>query len=912
MDILTPLLAFGAGAGATRLLAGLREHRAEPAGLADALNWGFLVAGGVVLQKDGSLMAGWRYRGPDATASIVNELGVLSRQVSDALLPYGDGWMFHADAIRRPANAYAPPGAFPDAVTALLDEERRRTYEGGRAFFETDYVLTCTFLPSPELYGRLGNLFVKENTKRSALERSGWAQTLANFERAVSGLQDRLSARLALSRLDSEALLTHLHTCLTGLRHLVRVPHPGVPLSYVLSEQQLVGGFRPRIGGLHIRPVAVQGFPHATHGGMMGFLEEIGCAFRWSSRILPLGYQSAAKEIRRRQIGWFQKRKGAAALVREAATDAAHGKRTRSAEEARDEALFHDLSARHMAEDAQEAMGLLASGEARFCYYTGVALVMEPSEEEADRVASSLVKAITDRGFAARLEDVNALEAYLGSLPGHGYPNLRRPLLPSLNVADLLPTTSVWPGRATNPSSYFPENSPALMWTATASATPFRLNLHEGDVGHTLIVGATGAGKSVLVGTLVAQWFRYAEAQVFLFDLGYSGYLLARAAGAAYYDVLASDTPGSDTLAGDALDSEDSSVESRVRFQPLARIDDEDERAWAAQWLEGLFELQGVEVTPTLRERITRALSLVAGCAAEDRTLSEFAVQVQDPALKSALRTFTSDGPLARLMDAGEDGFARGPYQVVEMRHLAELPDRLLTPVLLYLFRRIESRLGAGRPTLIVIEEAWAALLRSRFAARLRQWLLTLRKQNAAVVLVAHSPSQIATLEDSRLLTESCPTRIFLPHPDAATPESAALYEALGLSRAETELLARARPKRDYYFTSPSGRRLFELQLGPAARAFLGSRPGKSVQETRREAEALMREHGAAWPSEWLRHCGLTEEAEALSQLRDALAGRCSLSPTDEAAARLPGLARQVPPVFQHVVASNKPTSPRR
>ena len=485
MDVFTPLLTFGAGIGASRLLNRLREHRAEPAGLADALNWGFLVAGGVVLQKDGSLLAGWRYRGPDATASTANELSVLSRQVSDALLPYGDGWMFHADAIRRPANAYAPPGAFPDAVTALLDDERRRAYEGRRAFFETDYVLTCTFLPSPELYGRLGSLFVKGRARTDALVRSGWAQTLANFERAVSRLQDRLSARLALSRLDSEALLTHLHTCLTGLRHLVRVPHPGVPLSCVLSEQSLVGGFRPRIGGLHIRPIAVHGFPHATHGGMMGFLEEIGCAFRWSSRILPLGYQSAAKEIRRRQLGWFQKRKGAAALVREAATDAAHSKRTRSAEEARDEALFHDLGARHMAEDAQEAMALLGSGDVRFAYYTGVALVMEPSAEEADRVASSLVKAITDRGFAARLEDVNALEAYLGTLPGHGYPNLRRPLLPSLCVADLLPTTSVWPGRATNPSPYFPKDSPALMWTATASATPFRLNLHEGDVGHT-------------------------------------------------------------------------------------------------------------------------------------------------------------------------------------------------------------------------------------------------------------------------------------------------------------------------------------------------------------------------------------------------------------------------------------------
>ena len=908
MDVLTPLLAFGAGAGAARLLTGLREHRTEPAGLDDLLSWAFLVTEGVVLQKDGSFLAGWRYRGPDTAASAAAELDALSRQVAHALLPYGDGWMFHADAVRRPSSAYAPPGAFPDAVTALLDEERRRAYEGGRAFFETDYFLVATYLPPPELYSRLGRLFVKGAPQQGALEGGGWAQALLAFEQSLRGLQDRLSATLTLSRLGSEGLLTHLHACFTGLHHVVRAPHPGVPLSYALAEQPLVGGFRPRIGGLHVRPVAVQGFPPATHGGMTSFLGEVPHAFRWSSRLLPLGYRSAAREIRRRQLGWFQKRKGAAALVREAASGSG---RTKSAESARDEALFHDLGARHMAEDAQEAMALLSSGEARFYSYTGVALVMEPSEEEADQAAAALVKAATERGFAARVEDVNALEAYLGTLPGHGYPNLRRPLLPSPCVADLLPTTSVWPGHATNPSPYFPPDSPALMWTATGSATPFRLNLHEGDVGHTLIIGATGAGKSVLVGTLVAQWFRYPGAQVFLFDLGYSGYLLAKASGAAHYDVAGGDAADED-LSGEASDAEAPADGGGVRFQPLAGIHDEGERAWAAQWLEGLFELQGVAVTPAVRERTRRALRLLAGCAREDRTLSELAVQVQDSALKGALRPFTAGGALAGLLDASKDGFARRPYQVFEMRHLSELPDRLLTPLLLYLFHRIEHRLSGGRPTLIVVEEAWAALLRSRFAERLRRWLLTLRKRNAAVVLVAHSPQQLAALEDGRLITESCPTRIFLPSPDAASREAAALYEGLGLSRAEAELLARARPKRDYYYASPSGRRLFDLQLGPAARAFLGSRPGLSMQETRREAEALMREHGEAWPVHWLRRCGLAGEAEALGRLRDALNGRRPLSPIDDVAAPLPGLARQVPPVFQHLVASNKPTSPRR
>ncbi len=117
----------------------LREHRTTPRGLADLVNWGFLVDDGVVLQKDGSLVAGWRYRGPDPSAATLEELDALSRHVNDALLPYTDSWMFHVDAIRRPAIAYAP-STFPDAVTQLIDDERRDAYEAHASRqFETAY-----------------------------------------------------------------------------------------------------------------------------------------------------------------------------------------------------------------------------------------------------------------------------------------------------------------------------------------------------------------------------------------------------------------------------------------------------------------------------------------------------------------------------------------------------------------------------------------------------------------------------------------------------------------------------------------------------------------------------------------------------------------------------------------------------
>lgn len=181
--------------------------------------------------------------------------------------------------------------------------------------------------------------------------------------------------------------------------------------------------------------------------------------------------------------------------------------------------------------------------------------------------------------------------------------------------------------------------------------------------------------------------------------------------------------------------------------------------------------------------------------------------------------------------------------QVYELGHVLDQGDAVVVPLLLALFRTIERNLD-GNPTLIIIEEAWAALLRSRFAERIKAWLLTLRKRNAAVLLVAHSPAQIAMLPNAALITESCPTKIILPNPEARTPEGTSMYRALDLSARAIEVIASAKPKRDYLYKSPQGSRLFELNLGRVARTLLMPLHGMSTEESRAQIRAAVREHG--------------------------------------------------------------------
>lgn len=828
MDPLSILLGAAAGVGATALVTRSREDRTQPAGLADELGWAFLVDDGVVLHKDGALTAGFRYRGPDLGSATAAELDALGAQLNDALLPYTDGWMFHADAVRTPARPYHA-SRFPDMATAWIDAERRAAYTSvaanGRPQFVTAHALTVTYLPPRDVYSRAAALFVQD-----ARQGIDWGMILSGFRTAVDQLQHRLASRLWVERLDSDGLVTHLHRCVTGLSHHVRAPRHGAYLDAVLASQELTGGFAPRIGDRHLRVVAITGYPGDAATGALDHLATLPFTYRWSNRFIPVGQLAAARTIRRHQQQWFMGRKGIGAFL----GDLAGGNKERSARQEETEELFTDQDSTQMARDAAAAAAENSSGAVRFGYVTQTVVVHDSDPRRADANAAAVLTLLHDRGFTARVETVNAVDAFLGTLPGHGYHNVRRPLMSTRNVAVLWPVTGVWPGHRHNPSSFFPAESPPLMNVATDGSTPFALNLHVSDLGHTLLVGAPGAGKSTFVNLTVAQWQRYAGAQTFVFDVGYSHWLLCRAAGGQHYDV-----------GGGRIDA--------LAFQPLASIHIPEERAWAAGWLEMLLELQGVEVTPARRSTLDRALKLVADEPREHRTLTELTVQVQDFDLKEALQPYTVGGAYGRLLDANSDALGAGRYQVFELRALFDLDDKILVPTLLYLFRRVEQQLEAGRPTLIVIEEMWGALMRTVFARRIKQWLLTLRKQNAAVMLVAHTLAQFDELPAKQVILDSCPTRILLPNPDATSERNASLYAEIGCNVREIANIATATPKRDYYLKSPLGSRMVQLDLGPVALAFLSTPAGMTLDALRPAVSELAAREGEGWPAAWLR-----------------------------------------------------------
>jgi type IV secretion/conjugal transfer VirB4 family ATPase len=779
----------------------LREYRAKAERLFDHLPWVALIGPGLVLNKDGSFQKTLAFRGPDLASSTDAGLVATRAQLNNALRRLGSRWCLHIEALRAGALDY-PTSQFPDPVSALVDDERRAAFEAEETHFESRYFLTFTYLPPEEAISTAESLLL-ENAPSGRGAEGMYRAALGGFLASVRQIADILGAIMPEVReLDDDETLTYLHGCISTKRHYVRTPDTPAYLDAFLCDDDFQGGLFPRLGGQFMRTISVRAYPTTSSPGLLDRLNELGVAYRWTCRFMPLDKEDARKAVTLVRKRWFAKRKGVMALIKEAVT--------------KEPSLLEDPDATAKASDADAALAILGGDYASIGYFTPTITLMGPDADRlADRVRE-VESAINRAGFVCKVEDVNAVEAWLGSIPGQAYADLRRPLVSSLNLCDMMPMSAIWPGPSRNAhltaecaKRGHQEAQPPLMFARTAGTTPFRFDLHQGDVGHTMIVGPTGSGKSVLLNTIALQWLRYPEAQVFFFDKGASSRASTLLAGGQFF-----------VLGGDQSD---------LAFQPLADLEGPEDKTWAQEWVQDIVSAEGVEITPGVKDEIWGALKNLASGPPEQRTLTLLAATIQDQAVKSALLPYTLAGPHGHLLDAQDNSRVTARWQTFEMSELMG-SKAALQPVLTYIFRTLERRFD-GRPTLLVLDEAWLFLDQGVFAAKIREWLKTLRKFNVAVVFATQSLADVARSSIAPALIESCPTRVFLPNPDAHTPQIASLYEGFGLNAQQLQIVAGATPKREYYYQSSAGNRLFELGLGPIALAAVGaSSPGDQAR----------------------------------------------------------------------------------
>src|SRR5580704_12702442 len=682
----------------------LAEYRKKSQCLADFLPWAALVAESVILNKDGSLQRTARFRGPDLDSATPAELVGTTARLNNALRRLGSGWAIFVEASRHAAQHY-PRSKFPDPVSALVDTERKAQFEEEGAHFESDYYLTFLFLPPAEDAARAESWLYEGRASGGS----------SDAHESLKGFIDRTNRVLQLIEgfvpeaewLSDQETLTYLHSCISTKRQRVRVPEVPMYLDAFLVDEPLIGGLEPRLGNAHLRTLTVMGFPSVTQPGILDELNRLAFPYRWSTRAIALDKTDATRLLTRIRRQWFAKRKSIVAILKEVMTN--------------EPSALLDTDAHNKAMDADAALQELGSDLIGEAYVTATVTVWDEDARVADEKLRLVEKVIQGRDFTCIAETVNAVEAWLGSLPGHVYANVRQPPLSTLNLAHMIPLSAVWAGEARD--HHF--KAPPLFLAKTEGSTPFRFSLHVGDVGHTLVVGPTGAGKSVLLALMALQFRRYPNSQIFAFDFGCSVRAATIAMDGDWHDI------------GGVLSGESTEF---VELQPLAAIDDPSERGWAAEWITAILGRERIEVTPEAKDHLWSALTSLASAPIQERTLTGLCVLLQSNALKRALQPYCLEGPYGRLLDAEFERLGEGSVQVFETDGL--IGTAVAPAVLSYLFHRIEGRFD-GRPTLLIIDEGWLALDDADFAGQLREWLKTLRKKNASVVFATQSLADI-------------------------------------------------------------------------------------------------------------------------------------------------------------------------
>lgn len=752
----------------------LNEYRRKPNYLHDLLPWVALVAPSIVLCKDGSLLTTIVYRGPDLDSSTPSELIAASAQVNNALKRFHGGWALYAEAQRVPAKPYVTQ-SWPNFIAQECDNERARQFTDSNNYFESFYYLTLQYLPPADTTQRIENILIENGEKKRSKDPKSY---IGYIDKEACKLTDLLANVFpAARRLDDSELLSYLHSTVSTKRHNIRVPETPLYLDAILSDDHFATGLLPMLGDHYLQPITIKSFPTEAIPGMLDALNRLDMPYRLCNRFIYMNKTEAERSIKRSMKRWFSNRKSTLTVIKERFLDI--------------QSEMDDEDSNDKAYDAKQALQITKKDYATFGYYTFCIILSDKDQEQLSRKVRAVEQVINSIGFATHEESVNSVEAWLGTIPGIAHANVRKPLMHTLHLSRLMPTSAVWSGPEQNTHL----KAQPLFQAITDGNTPFRFSTHVGDVGHAMLVGPTGAGKSTFLSFAAMSFLRYKDARVIFFDVKQSSRITTKLMGGQFY-ALSSD-PGN------------------LRLQPLARVDEINERTWSAEWIELLLKQEGIAISPTLKREIWSTLNCLAIDLPKYRTLSAFCVLAQSNEIRQALAPYVDSGSYGNLFDGDRDTIGVSHWLSFEMGELLNSANAA-RPALAYLFHRVAQQLD-GRPTLVICDESWMMLDTPDFAAMIRNWLKMFRSKNASLIFATQSLDDLVGSPIFPTINDNVLSRIFLPNTKAMDENTSRSYRAFGLNDRQLKILATAVPKQDYYLTSSAGNRLFQLGLGKLA-----------------------------------------------------------------------------------------------
>jgi len=733
----------------------------------------------VVLQKDGILQSVLKYSGNDIETLNESQIQAFHDSLNAILKRYGSEFGFYFDCIRCISNEYPVPHEFNNEALMLIESERHYYFSNYSKTYQNEYYINITFKP---------NMFfesVISNFSESGSDDDN-EKILRNFKEEIKDIVTLLSNYVTIECLDKAGILNYFYKAVyLKSINIQNVQNELFFIDSIFANPVQIQSQYVFTDNTYIGYLTFVALPSKTYDAMLFALNEIDIEYRLYIRWLPFSQDEATKYLEKYAKYNRGKTKSFSSMVVEGITK----------EPTNNTNIGYEV----LANQANEASIANTTGEVAFGFLSLTISVYAETKEKLYENLSKISKIASTSGLIIRHDKLNVIGSFLGMIPGNLYGNIRRYIMTTHNVLDFVPFFSSYQGQLFNKiaKSHYPH-----VICTTKYKSMFYHNLCVGDVGHALVVGPTGAGKSVYLSFIALEYTKYKDARVVIFDKHYSSMKATFAVEGGYFDL---------------------GHESVIRIQPLRKLETESDMIFAGEFIELLLEMQNVKITPEDKAAITEAIKTMKTVSPELRSISTFTHYVNNSKIITGLKEYTKGNRYGSILDGIEQGdfFANPNWIVFEMEKIMSLGKQILLPVILYIFHMLDSLFIDNRPTLLILDECWLFFDNDIMKNKIKEWLKVLRKQNVSVIFATQEISDMYNSGIFDTLVSQVPNKIFLPNNEAMLPSVYKLYTAVGLTDTEIRLLNMSVPKQDYYIKTVMGSRMFNLALGDIALALV-------------------------------------------------------------------------------------------
>ena len=721
------------------------------------------------LTKSGDLGMVLRVEGVDYESLDRDEQEHAVKRLEAALKSFGHGFHIYQYLIKT-SRPEIPFAHYEDPVVEAAIDQRRTFFaakkdslyqveifyvvllEGSRSKRGIGAALAMLLSDPAGAWNELGGQF--SQSKMKTLLRSQIEASLGRLEQSVEAFSRQLADFVQIAVLGNEGQFTFF-------RRLLNYDAPrieGRPQTTQFLDYQVVNSDieaerdHLRVGQHLVRVLTMKESIIESKPLVLDSLLKIPASFTVCTEWIPLPQDKARKEVAKRRRHFNISKTG---FVSQLGNDAT---KTNPRDVLVDESKQADI------ENLGDCLRVLGEGQSLGDFSLTIALHAQ-SLSELDQLAGEFQRVFTAADGALFSETYNQLNAYFATIPGNYAVNLRRLYLLNSNYADLSFLFTILPGEKRNAHL----NAEYLAVLETDNSTPYFLNLHNGEVAHTLILGMTGSGKSYLASFILQNAQKY-QPQTYIFDIGGSFESLTNIFGGTYLNV--------------GQESRDFTI------NPFSLPPTKENLQFLFSLFRVLIEGSDGHYRLDFKEerKLWEAVERTYVLEPEQRTLSNFANIVGE--LKERLHRWTKAGQYGFVFDNAEDTLSFSRFQTFNFAGWGDAPEAL-EPLLFYVLHRASNEISDPKKLatfkLFLLDEAWLFIKNETIRRYIVQAQKTWRKHNAAMVLATQSLKELEESGMLQIVSESCPTKIFLANPEMNRD----LYrEAFHLNDTELELIA--------------------------------------------------------------------------------------------------------------------------